>query len=418
MTPRRTSPPPSPLHATLVGMAGLAAAMGIGRFAFTPLMPLMQHDQGLSLAQGGWLAGANYLGYLLGALGCFVLDPRPRRAALLGLLLVALTTLGMGATGSLEAWMLLRGLAGVASALVFVGVSAWTLAVLPPAERAARAGWIYAGVGLGMALAGMIAMAMATAGHGSVAGWWVLGGLAVLAALGTGRPLSAGTPAAVPVPKPAAASTVASPGRPAVAEAPAGATASRGEALRLVTCYGALGFGYIVPATFLPAMARTLIDDPRVFGWMWPVFGLAAAASTVLAATTLRRVPPRRLWAAGQCVMAVGVLAPLLHGGLAALVVSALCVGGTFMVVTMAGMQEARALGGPAAPRWMAAMTAAFATGQLIGPLLVRGASAGRDAISLPSIAAAVLLLVSSAMLLLPRPSRGQPSSPKKEVLP
>ena len=43
-------------------MLGLAAAMGIGRFAFTPLMPLMQAHSGLSLAQGGWLAAANYAG--------------------------------------------------------------------------------------------------------------------------------------------------------------------------------------------------------------------------------------------------------------------------------------------------------------------------------------------------------------------
>ena len=46
--------------AVAVGMLGLAAAMGIGRFAFTPLMPLMQEHAVLTMAQGGWLAGANY----------------------------------------------------------------------------------------------------------------------------------------------------------------------------------------------------------------------------------------------------------------------------------------------------------------------------------------------------------------------
>ena len=58
----------SPLLIAVVGLLGLAAAMGIGRFAFTPMLPLMQAQHGLSISDGGWLAGANYLGYLLGGL--------------------------------------------------------------------------------------------------------------------------------------------------------------------------------------------------------------------------------------------------------------------------------------------------------------------------------------------------------------
>ncbi len=58
--PRR---PPSSLAIVLVGLAALASAMGVGRFAFTPLLPLMQAHEGLSLGQGAWLASANYLGY-------------------------------------------------------------------------------------------------------------------------------------------------------------------------------------------------------------------------------------------------------------------------------------------------------------------------------------------------------------------
>ena len=45
-----------------------------------------------------------------------------------------------------------------------------------------------------------------------------------------------------------------------------------------------LGFGYILPATFLPVLAREVVDDPQVFGLAWPVFGIAAALSTFAAA--------------------------------------------------------------------------------------------------------------------------------------
>lgn len=59
---------PSALQLAIVGMLTLAVAIGIGRFAFTPILPMMQKDAGLSLAAAGWLASANYVGYFIGAL--------------------------------------------------------------------------------------------------------------------------------------------------------------------------------------------------------------------------------------------------------------------------------------------------------------------------------------------------------------
>jgi predicted MFS family arabinose efflux permease len=170
---------------------------------------------------------------------------------------------------------------------------------------------------------------------------------------------------------------------------------------RLVLCYGTFGFGYIVPATFLPAAARQLVADPGVFGWTWPVFGLAAACSTAATSRAWNGLPPRKLWAGGQLVMAVGLLAPAVRMSLPTLMVSAVCVGGTFMVVTMAGLQEARRVAGHGAPRLMAAMTAAFAVGQLIGPFtvnLIR--STGGGSVALPyAVAAASLLLGAFALV-------------------
>jgi MFS family permease len=325
-----------------VALAGLAAAMGIGRFAFTPLLPLMQAE-GLTLPQGAALASANYLGYLLGALVCAAWAPRPARAARWGLLAVAITTLAMPAAAAPWIAAVLRGLAGVASAFVLVGVSAWALA------RQAPAGPVYAGVGIGIVSAGLVALGV------GLAAWPEL--------RRDDAPPSARLAGAPRVPL---ATT-----------------------LSLVACYGAFGFGYIVPATFLPAMARQLIDDPAVFGWTWPIFGLAAAVSTVLAGRWARRLSPRALWAASQAVMAAGVLLPaVLPRSLAALAAGAVCVGGTFMVATMAGLQEARHAAGPAAPRLMAAMTAAFGGGQFVGPLL------------LPTMSTAMLGTIASALLL------------------
>ena len=147
-------------------MLGLAAAMGIGRFAFTPLMPLMQAHSDLTLAQGGWLAAANYAGYLAGALLCVLANPNPGAAARAGLAGVALFTLAMGLTADFQWWLVWRFVAGVASALVLVGISAWALQRLARAERAHWAGWVFAGVGVGIVFAGLVSLVIAVRGTG------------------------------------------------------------------------------------------------------------------------------------------------------------------------------------------------------------------------------------------------------------
>jgi MFS family permease len=368
------SPPPAP--AALIGLVGLASAMGVGRFAFTPLLPLMQEAGTLSLAQGGSLARANYLGYLVGALLCMALNPAPGRVARVGLAAVAVLTAGMGLTESLAPWVVLRFLAGVASAFVLVGVSSWVLPLLAARGRAAWAGWVYSGVGIGIFACGLVGLATGVLDASPDAAWLLLAACSAAVAIFSWSTL--GTDLSV------AASPRAEP-RPAL---PASSS-------RLVLAYGAFGFGYIVPATFLPAAARQVAPDPAVFAWTWPVFGLAAAASTIAASRWWRDVRPRRLWAGAQVVMAAGVLAPALRMSVPTLLWCAVCVGGTFMVVTMTGIQEARRVAGPSAPRLIAAMTAAFAVGQLVGPFTVTSlGSSSSPGVALPhGIAAAVLLL-------------------------
>ncbi|HXJ80903.1 MAG TPA: YbfB/YjiJ family MFS transporter [Candidatus Methylomirabilis sp.] len=377
--------PVSPAPAALIGLVGLASAMGVGRFAFTPLLPLMQDGGTLSLAQGGSLARANYLGYLVGAVLCMTLSPSPGRTARVGLAAVAALTAGMGFTGSLPLWVALRFLAGVASTFVLVGLSSWVLPLLAARGRAAWAGWVYSGVGIGIFFCGLVGLATGVLEASPDAAWLLLAACSAAVAILCWSALGA---------------------EPSTAAAPALRPALPARTLRLVVAYGAFGFGYIVPATFLPAAARQIIPDPAVFAWTWPVFGLAAAASTMAVSRWWRDAPPRRLWA-GQVVMAAGVLAPALRMSVGALLGCAVCVGGTFMVVTMAGIQEARRVAGASAPRLIAAMTAAFAVGQLVGPFTVTSlGSPSSPGVALPhGIATAVLLLGLAALVIGPAPS-------------
>src|SRR3569832_1782149 len=77
------------------GVLSLAAAMGIGRFAFTPLLPLMIAEGQLDVAAGGWIAAANYAGYLAGALTASRLRWSAVRLATVALVLTAVLTAAM-----------------------------------------------------------------------------------------------------------------------------------------------------------------------------------------------------------------------------------------------------------------------------------------------------------------------------------
>ncbi len=353
----------------LAGLAALVTAMGIGRFAFTPLLPMMQADSGVSLTQGGYLAAANYIGYLAGAL--WAMRPLRSDVAIRGsLAAIGSSTLAMGLTHGMPMWIVWRAVAGIASAFALVHVSFWCLHRLGAAGKPNLGGMVFSGVGVGMVIAGSLCMALMAMGVTSADAWIVLG----VASLVVGAVLWP-----VFTVQHAAAKT-------------ANGFAWTPDAVRLVLCYAAFGFGYIIPATFVPAMAREIVANPLVFGWAWPVFGAMAALSTVFAP----HGDNRRVWALAALVMAAGVAAPLLVPGFAGVVASALLVGGTFMVITMLGMKEAREVGGPAL---MAAMTAAFATGQIAGPLVVSALALvpGGMAIALWSSAA---LLIASALAL------------------
>ena len=142
----------------------LAVAMEIGRFAFTPLLPLMIRDGSLTQGAGAWLAASNYLGYLAGALTASRLGlslPMLMRASLAG---IVIATAAMGAFDGMAAWIILRFVAGVLSAYTLVATSAWALQHLTRAASSNLSGIVYAGVGLGIALTGLFCVAAAQPG--------------------------------------------------------------------------------------------------------------------------------------------------------------------------------------------------------------------------------------------------------------
>lgn len=136
---------------------GPAAGLGLGRFAYALVLPLMQAVWGLSYAEAGFLGSANTLGYFLGALSSpLVLGRVGYRLGFYGALLLQGPVLALTGTGYLPA-LLLRFVQGVLGAWIFVGGAALLMAL----GRSGRAlGAYYGGVGLGLLLGPWLLLAV------------------------------------------------------------------------------------------------------------------------------------------------------------------------------------------------------------------------------------------------------------------
>src|SRR5882672_2267135 len=144
----------SAMQFALTGMLALAIAIGVGRFAFTPILPMMQKDHGLTLRMAGLLASVNYVGYFIGALSAIWIRMTIAKVVLSSLVIVALLTGALGVFHEPVAWLLLRGLAGIVSAWIFVFGSAYILQQLTILGRKPLSGVVFGGVGFGTALTG------------------------------------------------------------------------------------------------------------------------------------------------------------------------------------------------------------------------------------------------------------------------
>ncbi len=383
---------PSAVHVALAGTLLLAAAMGIGRFAYTPLLPPLRETLGWSLAVAGDVASANFLGYLVGALLAAPFTQRASRARwlLVGMLGSASTTVLGGVVDGQAAWLAVRLLSGVASAFCLVLGTATVVEALVERQRPGLVALHFAGVGVGIVVSVGVIEAMRL-GQGSVhAMWGGLGFASALALAGSWAVLRR-----LPAPQPAGQGDAATTGHEPVA---------RAALARLVVAYGLFGFGYVVTATFIVAMARGLAHAELLEPLTWVVVGLLAAPSVALWQRLAQRAGIFVALRVAFAVEACGVLLAGYGEGPLALLVGGGLLGGTFMGITALGLSAARGIAGRHPGRVLGWMTAAFGLGQLLGPAVAGRLAERMGGFGPPSLLAAALLVV--GLLLLRAPSR------------
>lgn len=335
----------------LAGALALAVALGIGRFFYTPMLPLMQAEYGFDPAVAGLIASANFAGYLAGSLAASLMTPGPARlgAFRVGLAVSALSTLAMGLTDNVTAWLILRAVGGIASAFVMIAVAAFVAEALAPIGETGRIAWMFSGVGFGIALSGVLAEYLG--GRLDSAGLWIVaGGICILAIPYVHREMGERRLEA----RPATAARPRREPRP-LAFVP------------LLINYTCEGLGYSVFATFIVAIIKAKPELAGVGNWTWVIVGLAGVPSMLIWAAAAERIGYATALAIAFAVQIVGVLLPAYSdSGLIALLAAAMF-GGTFMSITMLTLPLGRHGAGG---RGFGLLTAGWGAGQMIGPLV------------------------------------------------
>lgn len=370
------------------GIFSLILALGVARFSYTPLLPLMQKQAGLGVAEGGWLAAINYAGYLSGALVASLVSDLVLKDRLyrIGMVMAVLTTVMMGLATDPVLWAISRYLAGLATAAGMLLGTGLILNWLIRHDHRSELGIHFAGVGLGIAGA---AAAAALMNHWQLdwrAQWYVftaLGAVLLVPALGW-----------LPAPDRTSVTRAGvvmqdSPPSPAF--------------LRIfMASYFCAGVGYVVSATFIVAIVDHL---PGLAGQGTLVFlliGLAAAPACILWDLIARQIGELNALILAAILQIGGILLPV-AGGLVAALSGAILFGATFvglvsLVLTMAGRYY------PTRPaKMMGKMTLSYGVAQIVAPAMTGSLAITFGGYEAGLYLAAIVMTVGTVLLIILR---------------
>ncbi len=368
------------------GILGMAVAMGIGRFAYTPILPLMQRDLGITNTLAGWLAGWNYLGYLAGAVVCTI-APRLLRSRLMAggsLVLSLLTTIFMGMTLSEFFWSLMRFSGGFASAVLFIIISAEVGETLTRRGYGHWFGALYGGIGFGIALSGLLVPLLDKAGGWHTA-WTGIGVIAaVLAIIGMtlGRKHVHST---------------------AYINDPTQPKTDLSSIRILAVAYFLQGLGYIVTATFIVTIIAATPGLKAFAPYSWVAVGLSAIPSTILWPQLARRIGNKQALMAAYALQAAGIFVSAGAHNILAVLFAAISFGGTFLGIVALTLAEGKLRMDKEAGRAAAFLTASFSVGQILGPIVAGNLADRQDGFTLPLQLAAACVVIGGALIALDR---------------
>ncbi|AKC71403.1 YbfB/YjiJ family MFS transporter [Pandoraea oxalativorans] len=362
---RQPSPERAAWRIALSCMLALSIAMGIGRFAFTPMLPLMLHEHLTDIQHGSWLASLNYAGYFIGALSCMWLHFTPTLIIRFALAATVALTLAMGLMESFAVWAVVRTLAGVMSAWAMVFSAGWGFRKLAELRMPSLGGVIFAGPGAGIVVTGLLASLNDTLGWPARGGWLLCGVLALALLAVIWRTFVADIPVAIDATKSsdAAKSTTAT-------AAPSINHGSGESVIPVTILYSFAGFGYIITATFLPVIARQALPGSPWPDLFFPLLGLMVIPGAIVGARAPLSWDNRLLLAVCYLMQGLGVGIGIVLPNVVGFALGSVLVGLPFTAITVYAVRECRRLRGDNANGLIGLVTASYGIGQIVGPLV------------------------------------------------
>ena len=337
------------------GICALILTVGLARFAYTPMLPIMREQAGLSHLAGGWLATINYAGYMSGALLAASISDLGKKFVIyrLGLVIAVMSTAAMGLTDNVLLWAGLRYVAGFSSTAGLLLASGLVLNWLMRQGHRPELGLHFMGLGLGIAVSGIAVAAMVNWLSWDKQ-WMGLGVLGLVFFL----PAWSWLPAPAPI-----QTTAAKP-------APTLAAPTRRWMWLLIAAYFCAGFGFVTSATFIVAI---LVKLPLLAGkgsWVWVMVGIAAAPSCFLWDRIANALGQIRALMLAYALQTVSIILPVVTDSPALNVIGAILFGATFvgivsLTLTLIGRHF------PANPaKAMARMTLSYGVAQIFAPAM------------------------------------------------
>jgi predicted MFS family arabinose efflux permease len=367
------------------GIFSLLLVLGVARFSYTPLLPLMQQQAGLGVAAAGWLAAINYAGYLSGAIIASQISDLVLKDKLyrIGMVLAIVSTAVMGLTTNVIVWALSRYVAGLTSAAGMLLGTGLILNWLIRHHHRSELGIHFSGIGLGIASCSAAVMLMHPALNWREQ-WWAFTAIGCLLLY----------PALAWLPRPDQTGLTAS-GQKMIDSPP-----SRLYLRIFMAAYFCAGFGYVVSATFIVAIVNKLPGLAGQGNLAFLAIGIGAAPACINWDLIARRTGDLNALILAALLQIVGMLLPVMVGGLIATLFGALLFGGTFigmvsLVLSMAGRYY------PTKPaKMMGKMTLSYGVAQIIGPAITGQLAAHLGSYNAGMYVAAFVLAVGIMLLL------------------
>jgi MFS family permease len=334
------------------GILLLVVAMGISRFAFTPILPFMRRDVGFSLEVAGFLASSNYIGYFIGALWAGFIYRQRKNVLLASVVINVLSVVLMGLIEVYSVWLVLRLIAGITGGIIFVLTSSIIMDYLAKHSLSRWSGYVFSGIGLGIAISGLCvpALEIRFAWQGTWLGLGILSAIFLFITYYLWRSLAVQDITKV-------TKTLDT-------------KMTKGFMPWLILSYGLEGLGYIITGTFLVDIIHNIPSLQAYSSYSWVIVGLAAIPSAPVWTILLEKFSAIKILFVAYILQVVGILLPVFAQTVWSVLLASFLFGLTFVGIVTLTTSYARQLFPTQSGFVVSLLTTFYAFGQIIGPIV------------------------------------------------